>query len=340
MWKKGVLPLALLALTAACVPQRKYQDLQKNYEDMTRKSTQCSSDLAATQDDLGAARDSLKKYLALTDDLGKDTTILGSSNRKLNDLYAQTNKAYENLINKLKETEERNKLHTQELNSQLLETQRKLNEKEVQLNQKETSLKQQSADQEALKQQLDKLQSDLQEREKRVEELSRVLNQKDSVVNALKNTISNALLSFKDKGLSVHVKNGKVYVSIEEKLLFESGKYSVNAQGRDALMQLSKVLGQNQDVNIMVEGHTDNVPYKGTGTIKDNWDLSVLRATEVARIIVKDGKLDGTRVTAAGRADTQPIASNDTPEGRAKNRRTEIILTPKLSELFKILGQE
>jgi chemotaxis protein MotB len=329
-----------LLIFASCVPQRKFEDLQKSYEAMAKQNADCAANLNGTQDDLSHARDSLKKALQAKETLERDTTNTGDALRKMNALYGQTNAAYQNLINQLKESEEKNKLSQQELNSQLLETQRKLNEQEVKLTQKESSLKQQSSDLDDLKKQLSQMETDLKAREKKVEELSKVLNQKDSVVNALKNTISDALLSFRDKGLAVSVRNGKVYVSIEDKLLFESGKYSVNTQGKDALLQLSKALNQNPDVNIVVEGHTDNVPYKGTGVIKDNWDLSVLRATEVARILNKDGKVDGKRISAAGRGDTSPIASNDTPEGRAKNRRTEVILTPKLTELFKVLGQD
>lgn len=339
MHKKALIYFLIVAGFASCVPQRKFQDLQKSYEETLKKSTDCNSELTSTKDVLLDTQDSLLKSQLMVKSLENDTTILGTANRKVNSLYYQTDNAYANLINKLKETEERNTLHTKELNSQLLETQRKLNEKEIQLNQKELSLKKQGYDLDNLKDTLKLLEKSLQEREKRVQELSTVLNEKDSAVNALKSSIASALLNFQDKGLTVKVKNGKVYVSIEEKLLFESGKYSVNSQGKMALIELSKALNQNADVNIVVEGHTDNVPYKGTGTIKDNWDLSVLRATEVARILAKDGKVAGTRITAAGRGDTQPVSSNETAEGRAKNRRTEIILTPKLTELFKILGQ-
>jgi chemotaxis protein MotB len=126
---------------------------------------------------------------------------------------------------------------------------------------------------------------------------------------------------------------------MEDKLLFQSGKYTINANGKDALLKLAQVLNQKGDINIMVEGHTDNVPYKSNGSvIKDNLDLSVLRATEVSRILSTDGKIEARRIIAAGRGDTQPLEDNSTSEGRAKNRRTEIILTPKLSELFKMLG--
>ncbi|MGZ8568362.1 MAG: OmpA family protein [Bacteroidia bacterium] len=339
-----VIPIVLLFIVS-CVPQRKFQDLQKAHTETLKKNADCNSALADATDKNDSSASQIKNLQSAVTDLSRDTALVGSSNRKLNKLYAQTNDAYERLLDKQKELESHNKIKTQELSAEMKELERKLNEKEIELDKRQISLQKQNGDLNnltgklnTLQTDLDKLQKDLHAREKRVAELSQVLNQKDSAAKALKNTISNALLSFKDKGMSVNVKNGKVYVSVEEKLLFESGKYTVNAAGKSALLQLAKALNeQAADVNIVVEGHTDNKPLLGSGTIKDNWDLSVLRATEVTRLLAKDGKVSQERLTAAGRGDTQPVATNDTPEGRAKNRRTEIILTPKLGELFKIL---
>jgi chemotaxis protein MotB len=156
-------------------------------------------------------------------------------------------------------------------------------------------------------------------------------------VNALKASIQKALLGFKNQGLTVEVRNGKVYVSMEEKLLFKSGSIEVDPKGQQALLELAKALNQNKEVSILVEGHTDNVPMKSP-TIKDNLDLSVLRATSISRILTSKGAVDPKRVMSAGRGEHFPIDPADTPEARAKNRRTEIILTPKLDELLSILG--
>lgn len=187
------------------------------------------------------------------------------------------------------------------------------------------------------KNQNDKLATDLKEREKRLVELEAVLKKKDAAVQELKNKVTNALLAFNDKDLTVNVKNGKVYVSLSEQLLFKSGSTEVDKKGKDALKKLAGVLKTNDDVNVMVEGHTDDVPVaKGAAGFSDNWDLSVLRATEITRILI-EGEVNPRKITPAGRAEFVPLTEGKTAEIRQKNRRTEIILTPKLDELFKIL---
>lgn len=177
-------------------------------------------------------------------------------------------------------------------------------------------------------------------RNKKLTELQTALNKNEESVNELRKKMSGALLGFEGKGLRVHQQNGKVYVSMDEKLLFQSGSYEIETPGKKALTEIAKVLEANPDINILIEGHTDNVRYVGSGTggtLVDNWDLSVKRATTVLRALLKDGNIDPSRVTAAGRGEFAPLDTNDTKEGRQRNRRTEIILTPKLDELFKIL---
>lgn len=177
----------------------------------------------------------------------------------------------------------------------------------------------------------------MKDKEARLAELQEILKQKDNEVRALKDKVMNALKGYVDKGLNVYEKNGKVYVSMDEKLLFASGSWVVGTDGILALKELIKVLEQDNDINVLIEGHTDNVPFKGSGQVKDNWDLSVMRATAVVKVLLKDSKINPLRVSAAGRGEFFPIDPADTPEARAKNRRTEIILTPKLDELFKII---
>ncbi|MEJ8756717.1 OmpA family protein [Pontibacter sp. H259] len=187
------------------------------------------------------------------------------------------------------------------------------------------------------KSQIDKLNSDLKAREQKLAELQRILDEKEKAVANLRSRVSNALLGFNDKDLTVQVRNGKVYVSLAEQLLFNSGSTKVDPKGVDALKKLAQVLKEQQDVNVVVEGHTDDVPVaKGTVGMQDNWDLSVLRATEITRILTDSG-VSPERVTPSGRSLYVPLESAKTKEARQKNRRTEIILTPKLDELFQIL---
>ncbi len=153
----------------------------------------------------------------------------------------------------------------------------------------------------------------------------------------LKNRISNALLNFKESDLTVQVKGGKVYVSLTEQLLFGSGSIAVDQKGVVALQQLAKAIKDQRDINILVEGHTDNVPVsKKSQYMQDNWDLSVMRATSITKILVRSG-VSPKQVTAAGRGEFVPLASNDTPQNKQRNRRTDIIITPDLSELFNLL---
>ena len=177
----------------------------------------------------------------------------------------------------------------------------------------------------------------LQEREKTLDEMNKVIARQDSITKRLNSILRNALLGFNSDELSVEIKNGKVYVSMSDKLLFKSGSSAVETKGKEALKLLGGVLDKNVDIDILIEGHTDNVPIK-TSIYKDNWDLSVARATSIVRILANDYKIAPTRMTASGKGEFFPKADNGTPEGRAKNRRTEIILSPKLDELMKLLN--
>jgi chemotaxis protein MotB len=177
----------------------------------------------------------------------------------------------------------------------------------------------------------------LSEREKTLNEMNQVIARQDSITKSLNSILRNALLGFNSDELSVEIKNGKVYVSLSDKLLFKSGSSSVEDKGKEALKLLGGVLDKNRDIDILVEGHTDNVPIH-TSVYKDNWDLSVARATSIVRILAGDYKIAPTRMTASGKGEFFPKADNETAEGRAKNRRTEIILSPKLDELMKLLN--
>lgn len=184
--------------------------------------------------------------------------------------------------------------------------------------------------------QLEKAEEDLFERESKLRELQSLIKQRDSSMNTLRERVEQSLLGFKDSGLEIEVKNGKVYVKMSNQLLFKSGSTVIDQRGRDALSQLAMVLAQQTDISVMIEGHTDNKPINNA-RIADNWDLSVLRSTEVARILTIENGIDPKRIIASGRSEFMPTDQADTQEARAKNRRTEIILSPKLDELFNLV---
>lgn len=182
------------------------------------------------------------------------------------------------------------------------------------------------------------LQAELAVKGKNLVELQSALHKKDSITSALRKSVADALLGFEGKGLTVHMKEGKVYVSLEEKLLFASGKWDVSNDGVKALKDLAKVLEVNPDINILIEGHTDNVPLTGQNQVKDNWDLSTMRATSIVKILLANGKIAPKRLVASGRGEFLPVEPNNSAANKAKNRRTEIILSPKLDELMQIIG--
>lgn len=171
----------------------------------------------------------------------------------------------------------------------------------------------------------------------RVVELEKLVLKKEKKLTLLAKKVSDALLNFEGNGLKVDQKNGKVYVSMENKLLFESGSWKVQPEGQKAIKNLSNVLAGNPEINVLIEGHTDNIPYSGEGIIESNWDLSTKRATEIIQLILKNELIIAKNITAAGRGEFFPIAPNSDEKGRSANRRIEVILTPQLDEISKLL---
>jgi len=176
------------------------------------------------------------------------------------------------------------------------------------------------------------------EQANRLKTLQNMMQAQKDVMSRLKNSISDALMKYKTDELSVQIKDGSVYVSLQEKLLFKSGSDVVNPKGVAALKSLALVLNSTKDINVMIEGHTDNVPIR-TKLFKDNWDLSTARATSIVRILTRENGFDSRRITASGKGEFHPLKANDTVDQRADNRRTEIILSPDLNELYKLLNQ-
>ena len=180
----------------------------------------------------------------------------------------------------------------------------------------------------------------LNERSRRVNELEAMLRSREEAINAIRRKVTDALTGFDGKGLSLSIKNGNVYVSMDDKLLFRSGSFEIDPNGARAVHDLATVLAQNPDINVMVEGHTDDVPYRPNGQLRDNLDLSAKRATTVVRLLLENKGIAPSRIIAAGRGESLPVASGKTSEARAKNRRTEIILTPKLDELMQLMQEQ
>ncbi len=331
-------------LLFSCVPARQMQEMKK-------KKLACDSTNAELKSKDQALETKLTELQSSIDILNKkngglilDSTVMGNSLRTMTTNYDQLNRTYEQLLAKYKEINTGNNTEIQKILAQLKSTQDSLVIKEDALKKlsndleiKKTNLDKISKELAVSQAALDTSESALKVKEARLTELENILNKKDSMVKALKAKVTDALTGYEGKGLTITQKNGKVYVSLEESLLFASGSFTVDPKGIEAIKKLSKVLETNADINILIEGHTDNVPYVGTGVIKDNWDLSVMRATAIVKIITDNSKVDPKRLTAAGKSEYDPVDVNSSKEGRAKNRRTEIILTPKLDELFKII---
>lgn len=314
----------------ACVPARKLEEekaKRKSCDEELASLKSSSQDCETRSKEMQEQLDENNKAIAA---LSKDTALCGRSYRELTNKYDKLNELNEKLLEKYNQLLEGSMSDARKLSTELQGTQEELLKKQDELKALERELN-------AKKENLDKLKAELQKREARVNELEDVLKKKDEAVNDLKKKVSDALFSFENKGLTITQKNGKIYVSLDESLLFASGSIEVASKGKDALKKLANVLEQNEDINILVEGHTDDVPMNGKGEIKDNWDLSVMRATSIVKIIINNSKVDPKRLTAAGRGEYFPIDPAKTKEARKKNRRTEIILTPKLDELFKVL---
>lgn len=320
-------------LFASCVPQRLLEETKTKLTNCETEVTALRKTSQEAESKLATAEETLAKNTKDIAGLQKDTSIMAGNLRLLQNKYDKLNFVNDQLLDKYNKMLVGSEKDNAKLSSQLQVTQEQLLRKEDQLKALEAKLNKQQQD-------LDALSAQLKLREARVFELESILKNKDQATADLKKKLQDALFNFENKGLTITQKNGKVYVSMDESLLFASGKTSVEPKGVEALKNVAKVLEQNPDINILVEGHTDDVPMKGNGDIKDNWDLSVMRATSVTKILLQNSSTDAKRITSAGRGEFFPIDASKTAEARKKNRRTEIILTPKLDELLKVLGND
>jgi chemotaxis protein MotB len=303
--------LLILALTTSCVSKKIYNDLQNKLTEQKKENRTIADENAELQKaktQLEKDRDGLNTDLANSkseyDKLKTDYNASQNKIKVLQDSYAALEK---NSGDALKSNMSKNR--------ELLD----------QLDAKAKAL--------AIEQE------NLNKSSKRLDELEAMIAAKEASMKKLKETLSKALNSFEGKGLTVEQKNGKVYVSMENKLLFNSGSWAVGTEGKKAVVELGKVLGDNPDIAVLIEGHTDDDAFTASGPIADNWDLSTKRATAIVTILGENKKVNKQNLTAAGRGQFSPLMPNTTPEGKAKNRRIEIILTPRLDEISKMLNE-
>ena len=293
--------------------ENKYTDLKKENRLIADENEELHKANEQFNEENKTLKAELDKLKAEKDKLQADCTATTNNLKTLKDSYAalekNSNDALESNMNK---------------NRELL----------AQLGAKEKAL---AAEQDRL----NKLKNELASNTKRLNELESMIAAKDAAMKKLKETLSKALNAFEGKGLTVEQKNGKVYVSMENKLLFQTGSWAVGSEGRKAVVEVGKVLAQNPDITVLIEGHTDNDKILGNigGGIESNWDLSTKRATAIVTILGENNGIRKQNLTAAGRGEYAPLIRNDTPEGKAKNRRIEIILTPKLDEISKMLNE-
>jgi chemotaxis protein MotB len=317
MIKKLSLLVLSLTFMTSCVSKQIFTDLETKYANLKKENRGLSDEVETLSKDKTKLINDLDKLKATYDKAIADL-------RQANSDYTAAKNNLDNLKASYKALEENS-------SASIAANSKKNRELLAQLEAKEQALTAES-------ERLNTLKQELESRSKRVAELESVIAAKDANMRALKDAISKALTTFEGKGLTVEQRDGKVYISMENKLLFQSGSWSVGTEGRKAVKQLGSVLAENPDIAILIEGHTDDDPYTGNGQLTGNWDLSTKRATAIVNILRENDAISPENLTAAGRGEFAPIASNNTDAGKAKNRRIEVILTPKLDEISKLLG--
>lgn len=299
-------------IISSCVPKKDYDALFNEKTNLGNENAELSEQLEIAEEKLNRLEVQIEDYKGKNKTMQNDLEFLQEQFKNVQGEYERVSQLYKNLLN-----------NSNELSTDLAQQQQRLLaiEDDLEIERKRNQ----------------ELAEDLSKREARVAELEKLIANKERAVQQLKQRVTNALLNFEGEDLSVEVKNGKVYVSLAEQLLFGSGSTKVDEKGVSALQQLATALKGNSEINIMVEGHTDNVPIsRASQYMNDNWDLSVMRATSIVRILMNNG-VNPEAITASGRGEFSPVAINNSAENNALNRRTEIILTPKLDELFQIL---
>ncbi|HQO32706.1 MAG TPA: OmpA family protein [Chitinophagales bacterium] len=319
--KKIFFSLLAVVLFTGCVTQKKYNELLNDYLNSEVKNKFLNQSLDSLKTACATKDSSLTAQITqLQADSASLAELIESMQKTMEEETAKHALAQQEYLKKLKEAGDK----TQKTNADLIQMQVDLEKQKMALEQKEADLK--------------KAYAELQEREKKIAELQQLLTEQKTKSEALKEAIKKALTDFSAGELSVYTKDGKVYVSMSDKLLFKSGSTTVESKGVEALGKLSEVLKKNADILITIEGHTDNVPYISSGgLIKDNWDLSLMRSSSVLHILTDKYKVNPVQIIASGRGEFSPISSNATADGKARNRRTEIIITPKVDKLLQMM---
>jgi len=331
-------PLSLIVIllsisVLSCVPASKYRQLQNaSRQNMMDRDDYKTENLTLSMQN----RETATRIAALEAEMTRmkqDIALAEIERNKAREELNTISDRYYALQNAQEDLVRGNLTETKKLLAELQAAQDNLRQKEDIMRQLEHSM-------DLRKISLDELNLELEKKNARMAELEKVLDTQKKIVEDLKMKVSEALMGFENKGLTVTNRDGKVYLSLDEKLLFKSASWDIDANGRNALKKLAAVLERNPGIQITIEGHTDNVPYRpGSGNLSDNWDLSVKRATTVVRTLLEGSKINPSRLTASGRGEFVPVETGDTPEARQKNRRTEIILTPDLTELYNLINQ-
>lgn len=312
----------LVVLIGACVPAKKYNDLLQQQEACSESLKKFKTQALDNEGKLKTIEAKAKLLTKEVVQLKQDTAAIGANYRSLKAQYDKLtgiSKALERELDKIKDQDARELARTQaDLEAKIIETQRK----------EDALIK--------LEQDLRTKQNQLEAREKRVKELEEIIQKQEMAVKELKDKVAKALLGFKDKGLTVEERNGKIYVSLEAKLLFASGSTVVEPEGQNAVIQLAKAIQGDDKLEIIVEGHTDSDALKSRSHPKNNWELSVLRATSVISIMTENTDINPNILMAAGRSEHHPVDEFD----KAKNRRIEVIIAPNLDELFTLISKE
>lgn len=319
MFKKILVLSLIISVSSSCVSSKIYKELDGKYSSLKNDYDSLSTQNEAVINERNSLQNQLDQLQKKYDSLITDRNALQQELTALHKKYEALNESYSAL--------------EQNSSKEIADNIQKNRELLAQLEAKELALA-------AENDRLLKLEADMQERSQRIAELELLITSKDQAMRDLKNAISSALTAFEGKGLTVEQRNGKVYVSMENKLLFKSGSWAIGSKGRIAIEQLGSVLADNPEIAVLIEGHTDNDPFSSGGQIANNWDLSTKRATAIVQILSENASINPESLTAAGRGEYAPIASNDDTEGKAKNRRIEVILTPKLDEISKLLNND